>query len=136
MVNGNCVAIWCIICWLGYLGPLTQASCSSLASYLLCELNSFPALMQDDPGHSFGCCYMETKLPGWGPSVALTQLQAGPRSWSSVTHHESPFLLSCLEAPVAKLGSGINEFEFNGFLRAAACVHQKGLEKKSHSASG
>lgn len=75
---------------------------------------------------------------GWSPSVAVAP--AASTAWElepaqNVTHHESPLLLSCLEAAMAKLGSSINEFEFNGFLSPAACVHQKGLEKKSHNAS-
>jgi len=78
-------------------------------------------------------------MPGWSQSVTLAPAASTARELEpaqSVTHHESPLLLSCLEAAVAKLGSSINKFEFNGLLSPAAGMHQKGLEKRSHSASG
>lgn len=95
--------------------------------------------MQDGPDHSFGCCYIEKQMLGWNQSVALAP--DANMAWElepvqSITHHESPLLLSCLEAAMAKLRSRINEFEFNGFQSPAACMHQKGLKKKSHNASG
>lgn len=76
---------------------------------------------------------------GWSQSVALAPAVSTAQQLElvhSVTHHECTFLLSCLEAAVAKLGSGINEFEFNGFMSSSACVHQKGLKEMSHSPSG
>lgn len=95
--------------------------------------------MQDSPDHSFGCCYIEKQMLRWSQSVALAPAASMAQELKlaqSVTHHESPLLLSCLEAAMAKLGSSINEFEFNGFLSPAACMHQKGLEKRSYNASG
>lgn len=95
--------------------------------------------MQDSPDHSFGSCYIEKQMLGWSQSVALAPAASMAQELEpaqSITHHESPLLLSCLEAAMAKLGGSINEFEFNGFLRPAACMHQKGLEKRSYNASG
>lgn len=74
---------------------------------------------------------------GWSQSGALAPAERmGRERERSVTHHESSLLLRRLEPAVAKLGSGVNEFEFNVFLSPAARVHQKGLEKRSHNAPG
>lgn len=75
----------------------------------------------------------------WSQLVALAPAERTGRerepAWS-VTHHESSLLLRRLEPAVPKLGSGVNEFEFDVFLSPAARVHQKGLEKRSHNTSG
>lgn len=72
----------------------------------------------------------------WLESVPAVSIAQQLELVQSVTHHECTLLLSCLKAAVAKLGSGINEFEFNGFVSSAARMHQKGLKEKSHSAAG
>lgn len=67
------------------------------------------------------------KVLGWSQTVAVA---------AQGTHHESSLLLSCLEAAVAEFGSGINEFELDGFVGPAARVHQEGLGKNSHNSRG
>lgn len=166
MVNGNWLPIWSFICWLSCLGSLTQPSCSSLASFLLCELNSWLPLgkrasnlhlavvvSRNRPqNHGIIECWDGLGQKGhqthpvpppcpWTPGRCLagvSQLLWPPEELKAArgTHHESSLLLSCLEAAVAKFGSGVNEFELDGFVGPAARVHQEGLGKNSHNSRG
>lgn len=47
----------------------------------------------------------------------------GPREQAGLAHHEGSLLLRCLEASIAKLGSGVNELEFDILQSSAAVVH-------------
>lgn len=44
-----------------------------------------------------------------------------------LSYHERPLLLGSLEASVAELGGGVDEFEFDGFSGLAGRVHQQRL---------
>lgn len=46
------------------------------------------------------------------------------------THHEGPLLVGSLEATVAKLGGGVDEFQLHGLQSFSACVDQKGLGRQ------
>lgn len=50
----------------------------------------------------------------------------------SHTHHKCPLLLGSLEAAMAKFGSGVNEFELDGLLGLARCVHDQRLGGGTH----
>lgn len=47
----------------------------------------------------------------------------GPREQVGLAHHEGSLLLRCLEASMAKLGSGVDELEFDILQSSAAVVH-------------
>lgn len=56
---------------------------------------------------------------------------------SNFSHHERPLLLSSLEAAVAEFGGGVDEFELDGLVRLARCVHEQrlcgGIHKDVHT---
>lgn len=163
VVNGNWFPIWSFICGLSCLRSLTQPSCSSLASFLLCELNSWLPLGRRVSNIHLAVVVSRIRSQnhaiiepwnGLGQKGHKTHLVPPPCPWTPGrclvgvsellwphdeleaargTHHESSFFLSCLEAAVAEFGSGVNEFEVDDFVGPAARVHQEGLGKKSHS---
>lgn len=45
----------------------------------------------------------------------------------SNTHHKCPLLLGSLEAAMTEFGGGVNEFELDGLVGLARCVHQQRL---------
>lgn len=55
---------------------------------------------------------------------------AWERYFPAQTHHEGSLLLGCLEAAVAKLGGGVDEFQLHGLQSFSACVDQKGLGRQ------